>query len=52
MALKSKRRMVEAAGIEKASTPIESGTYSRNRCLKSASWTFASAIERGPHPER
>jgi hypothetical protein len=35
--------MVEAAGIEKVSTPMKSGTYGRNRCLKSASWTFASA---------
>ena len=34
--------IVEAAGIEKASTPTKSSTYSRNRCLKSASWTFAS----------
>jgi hypothetical protein len=33
---------VEAAGIEKAFTPINSVTYGRNRCLKSASWTFAS----------
>ena len=33
--------MVEAAGIEKASTLTKLGTYSRNRCLKSASWTFA-----------
>jgi hypothetical protein len=34
--------MVEAAGIEKVSTPMKSRTYSRNKCLKSASWTFAS----------
>ena len=40
--LNSLGKMVEAAGIEKASTPMKSGTYSRNKCLKSASWTFAS----------
>jgi len=34
--------LVEAAGIEKASTLMKSGTYTRNKCLKSASWTFAS----------
>jgi hypothetical protein len=39
--------LVEAAEIEKAATLTKSGTYSRNRCLKSASWTFASAIEPG-----
>jgi hypothetical protein len=33
--------MVEAAGIENVATPTKSSTYSRNRCLKSASWTFA-----------
>jgi hypothetical protein len=34
--------MVEAAGIENVFTLMKSGTYGRNRCLKSASWTFAS----------
>jgi hypothetical protein len=32
---------VEAAGIETASAQTKSSTYNRNRCLKSASWTFA-----------
>jgi hypothetical protein len=33
--------LVEAAGIENVATPTKSSTYSQNRCLKSASWTFA-----------
>jgi hypothetical protein len=41
--LEAKGKLVEAAGIEKVSTLTKSGTYSRNRCLKSASWTFALA---------
>jgi hypothetical protein len=40
--LKVHRKMVEAAGIENVSTLMKLGTYSRNRCLKSASGTFAS----------
>jgi hypothetical protein len=30
------------AGIEPACPSIESNTYSRNKCLRGASWTFAS----------
>ena len=37
--------MVEAAGIEKVFTLMKSSTYSRFRCLRSASGTFASVVE-------
>jgi hypothetical protein len=37
-----------AAGIEPACILIKTGTYSRNKCLKSASWTFASAPSEDP----
>ena len=40
--------MVEAAGIEKAPILMKSGTYRRNRCLKSASRTFASCWNTSP----
>jgi hypothetical protein len=44
--------MVEAAGIENVFTLTKSGTYSRNKCLKSASRTFASTLNTVRRPCR
>ena len=43
--------LVEAAGIEPALMLTNSDTYGRNRCLKSASWTFAPRKRRAAYQD-
>jgi len=43
--------LVDSVGIENASTLTKSSTYSRNRRLEGASWTFTLAPGPSDHPE-